>query len=355
MVTLTLPSAEEMQIVQPMVQPELTEEEAVIAAAEGVAVAVPDMKAIADQEFIHPDECEHITAEPDEDGIEDDEPTPDAEKEDWDNEKPIDYEKQINTLSRALAQVDVKVQQCTELLKSLRKEHKELTDQLVNLYANKPESKPEETRQTTPAAVTCEVVLPAIPQVEAAMQDDPVDTGNPSNTVLAATILTQDLSAPDAIPWQLVSVEKLQQHGLSRALVKSIIEKGNCESIGELENLRANEGLNSVQGWGEVTCQKIEDALISWLSANRDQKQLAAARNATPEPATEEEIKRRLAWLEKQGGEYTAEDSDGVWQDGFDARLAGKHYLECNRSCGPLLDDWLRGWMNARNLQERRI
>jgi hypothetical protein len=39
--------------------------------------------------------------------------------------------------------------------------------------------------------------------------------------------------------------------------------------MGELEDLRANEGLRAVEGIGEKAADKIEEEMLDWLAQNR--------------------------------------------------------------------------------------
>jgi hypothetical protein len=48
------------------------------------------------------------------------------------------------------------------------------------------------------------------------------------------------------------------------------LEDAGIHTIGELEDLRAGDGLTSIGGIGQATADKIEEQVLEWLSENRD-------------------------------------------------------------------------------------
>lgn len=52
--------------------------------------------------------------------------------------------------------------------------------------------------------------------------------------------------------------------------IMELLEDAGVSTIGELEDLRAGEGLTSIGGIGQATADKIEDQVLEWLDENRD-------------------------------------------------------------------------------------
>lgn len=63
---------------------------------------------------------------------------------------------------------------------------------------------------------------------------------------------------------------------LSSALHDKLVEHG-IQTVGELEDLRGGRGLRSLKGVGQGKADRIEEAVIRWLSENRDREVFAAA------------------------------------------------------------------------------
>lgn len=78
---------------------------------------------------------------------------------------------------------------------------------------------------------------------------------------------------PPSNEWRNAGIDVL---GLTVKQIEKFAERG-ISTIGELEDLRGGDGLLSVDGIGRATVDKIEDALIEWLSANRDAAALQEA------------------------------------------------------------------------------
>lgn len=90
-----------------------------------------------------------------------------------------------------------------------------------------------------------------------------------------------EYTAPEA--WQWASLSSLQ--GLSEHEQALLVDAG-IETLGQLEDLRAGAGLQSIKGIGEATASKIEEAMLQWLTEHRDQAAFCqAAEAATDETA----------------------------------------------------------------------
>lgn len=127
-----------------------------------------------------------------------------------------------------------------------------------------------------------------------------------------------DAAASDANDdaWRDASIDEL---GLPPKMTEKLREH-NVETIGQLEDLRAGAGLNSVKGFGEAKITQIEDAVVGWLSKNRDQAALAAARNGE---AVDGEAEAE-AVIEAEASQEVAEDAEADGdEDGGDVDLDG--------------------------------
>jgi DNA-directed RNA polymerase alpha subunit len=66
----------------------------------------------------------------------------------------------------------------------------------------------------------------------------------------------RDAQIVDALALSVGQYEKLEEAGIT--------------TVGQLEDLRAGDGLDSIKGFGQATIDKIEDQIIEWLDENRD-------------------------------------------------------------------------------------
>ncbi len=78
---------------------------------------------------------------------------------------------------------------------------------------------------------------------------------------------------PPSDAWRKAGIDVL---GLTAKQQDKLV-KNEIYTIGDLEDLRAGKGLRSIDGIGQATVDKIEDALIEWLSAKRYQDALQEA------------------------------------------------------------------------------
>lgn len=78
---------------------------------------------------------------------------------------------------------------------------------------------------------------------------------------------------PPSNDWRKAGIDVL---GLTAKQQEKLVAK-EIYTIGDLEDLRGGKGLRSINGIGQATVDKIEDALLEWLSANRDAKVLQEA------------------------------------------------------------------------------
>lgn len=87
----------------------------------------------------------------------------------------------------------------------------------------------------------------------------------------AAAALADDLSNLDPNAWRSIPISQLSL----KASVEAKLLENDVTTIGQLEDLRAKGsgpgvGLRSVKGIGQAKADAIEDALLAWLTENRD-------------------------------------------------------------------------------------
>lgn len=174
---------------------------------------------------------------------------------------------------------------------------------------------------------------------------------------------------PDA--WKRASIEEL---GLKPALQEKLIEAG-ITTIGKLEAFRAEVGDRRAEwpkGIGETKITQIEDAVVDWLTKNRDSQLFSSERDDADEsseiffnaglgcPAaseweamTEDE---QSSWLNARAVHLDSDDVDSLttknqegtdkeWEEGAEAQEAGDLIVNCPHPPGPDSDAWILGWL----------
>lgn len=173
--------------------------------------------------------------------------------------------------------------------------------------------------------------------------------------------------------WRAVPITKLD---LPDKLIERLQEDG-LDTMGRLEDRRGeiSEGKAKwPKGIGAAKITKIEDAVIAWLTANRDQAvfqdlQGAATTTEQPDfggesttdmvPANEAEaysdaINARAATFDVDDqGAMQDKTGGGYWERGFEHYDAGGKLSECDLPPSPAQDDFIRGWLSAGNLKAR--
>lgn len=176
--------------------------------------------------------------------------------------------------------------------------------------------------------------------------------------------------APNPDLWRAAPITEL---GLSAKLVEKLEEAG-ATTIGKLEDLRA-EISNGREKWpkgiGKAKITEIEDAIVTWLTKNRDSAvfgqgvvdPVAAAPQPAWEDLTEEQqsdfINQRAVQLDPdEAVELTGDEaatalepqhtaSRAFYEAGYIAGQNGDEASTCPWVPGIEMDDWLRGWLKA--------
>lgn len=185
------------------------------------------------------------------------------------------------------------------------------------------------------------------------------------------TVAMQPTALPENNAWRAVSVDQL---GLSGKITDKLIEAG-CQTIGELEDRRAShKGLRSISGIGEKKITVIEDAILKWLTENRDKEvfdrsaavaaatttddlddsQAASSYDAEFDAELAKQIHRRATELDNgvSGGLHQKLADSDYWADGKKAYNDGEPLESCNWMAGDQQDDWIRGWLFAAPVTE---
>ena len=203
------------------------------------------------------------------------------------------------------------------------------------------------------------------------------------------TSATLDAQAPsEAVSdaWRDCTIAELGAHGLRSSLVNRLAELG-YDTIGKLEDLRAKISTGAVDRWpkgiGEAKITEIENAVVGWLTANRDAGVFGAIPNTEGDagnvdadeeggqdsgatapseyPTTEAWDKftpqQKIDWLgDRCGnlGDLKARESEKAWKLGNDDWHAGKNVDACEYYPGARCDDWLRGWVTG-SMEPQRV
>ena len=196
------------------------------------------------------------------------------------------------------------------------------------------------------------------------------------------TSATLDAQAPsEAVSdaWRDCTIAELGAHGLRSSLVNRLAELG-YDTIGKLEDLRAKISTGAVDRWpkgiGEAKITEIENAVVGWLTANRDAGVFGAIPTSVGDEAEVEEQaeepseyptteawdkstpQQKIDWLGDRcahiGTTEKARESEKAWKLGNDDWHAGKNVDACEYYPGARCDDWLRGWVTG-SMEPQRV
>lgn len=236
--------------------------------------------------------------------------------------------------------------QADDARKLAKKHEDDALDELMSLLNNEP-------KEPTFAEVVAEL---ARKRPAAAASDRPAEQSSapaPANTSEA---------------WRSVPITKLD---LPEKLIERLQEDG-LNTMGQLEDRRGEISDHKAKwpkGIGSAKITKIEDAVIAWLTANRDQAVFSELQSGQ---ASEQQG-------EAKGGESTVDmvsaddaqsyadainaravelDNDepgmlnprlgaGNWEQGRDHYYAGGTLSTCELPPSPAQDDFIRGWLSA--------
>lgn len=194
--------------------------------------------------------------------------------------------------------------------------------------------------------------------------------------------------APDAQTWaestQPVVIELLTDDAWRSVCLTELnlkpklqerLEEAGVDTIGRLEDLRGeiSQGREKwPKGIGKAKITEIEDAVIAWLSKNRDAQVLADAQSHSQAQVQAETVQDEAAEPSANVEETEFDpcaravelddlanpadltnldpkhpDGRGCWDSGFQAYHQDAKVSECPYVAGPEADDWIRGWLSA--------
>ncbi len=244
--------------------------------------------------------------------------------------------------------------QADDARKLAKKHEDDALEELMGLLNDKP-------KEPTFAEVVAELVK----KRGLGMASDQPVASSPSSTSAAKT--------SDA--WRAVPITKLD---LPDKLIERLQEDG-LDTIGRLEDRRGeiSEGKAKwPKGIGQAKITKIEDAVIAWLTQNRDQavfQDLQGAAASTSEPGEgeaaavphvitgQDEVEAYADAINARAATFDVDDQGamqnktggGYWERGFDHYDAGGELRTCDLPPSPAQDDFIRGWLSAGNLKAR--
>ena len=195
----------------------------------------------------------------------------------------------------------------------------------------------------------------------------------------SATLDAQAPSEAVSDAWRDCTIAELGAHGLRSSLVNRLAELG-YDTIGKLEDLRAKISTGAVDRWpkgiGEAKITEIENAVVGWLTANRDAGVFGAIPTSVGDEAEVEEQaeepseyptteawdkstpQQKIDWLGDRcahiGTTEKARESEKAWKLGNDDWHAGKNVDACEYYPGARCDDWLRGWVTG-SMEPQRV
>lgn len=230
-----------------------------------------------------------------------------------------DFRERIDRLSKNVAEVAVQWTDAKERAKSAKKQFDHAIEMLTEAADKGPcymplfDRQPEVSRETESST-------------------EPEQTPEPQ---------------PDPDAWRLPSINEI---GLKPKLAETLLEAG-IETIGMLEDLRADisQGRKKwPKGIGNAKVTQIEDAVINWLSKNRDRSTIAEATDEGE--AAHDALMARVEQLGE--GDLKSQHAEGnkYWQSGFEASQRSLELRECPYVPGAEQDDWIRGWFANENI-----
>lgn len=217
------------------------------------------------------------------------------------------------------------------------------------------------------AAELLESVLARGPE-QLPLFDKPAATASDASATDAADAKTAPAPAVDPDAWKSAPLSAL---GLPPSLEEKLIGEG-MDTIGRLEQRRADISQGKEKwpkGIGPAKVTAIEDAVVGWLTENQhasgqvDEQpagDVPAASELTP-VLTDAELDQLLVDRAKAlntGDEDCLEpagETDAEWDSGVSAFDRGLKLTDCPYTAGTEQDDWLKGWISAKELKSGEI
>lgn len=218
------------------------------------------------------------------------------------------------------------------------------------------------------AAELLESVLARGPE-QLPLFDKPAATASDASATDAADAKTAPAPAVDPDAWKSAPLSAL---GLPPSLEEKLTSEG-MDTIGRLEQRRADISQGKEKwpkGIGPAKVTAIEDAVVGWLTENQhaagqvDEQPAGDVPADAAEPAaelTDAELDQLLIDRAKAlntGDEDCLEpagETDAEWDSGVSAFDRGLKLTDCPYTAGTEQDDWLKGWISAKELKSGEI
>ena len=136
------------------------------------------------------------------------------------------------------------------------------------------------------------------------------------------------------------------------------LEAAGVHTVGDFDDRRIEGTIRDIPGIGKATAEKMENAVLLWLSVNRDKENLAmAAKATTSNDESDPEVGDVVARAEQldDGSEDCLGpklEVHGSWESGKDYYARDLAITDCPYVMGPQQDDWIRGYVAAKKADE---
>lgn len=312
------------------------------------------------------------------------------------------WEESVASAKESLVEITLELADLKGKAKSAKEEFDDAIERLSDLLSRNPDYNPSASLMNTrPVAEAPAVTSPA--------SESPTLAENGEADRPTAEAAAAHLGQSPPTDWRSTPITCLTS--LTPKLIERLEEAG-LTTMGKLEDRRAeialsNGGEKWPKGIGEVKITAIEDAVIDWLTENRDK---AVFQDLASGKAREEQAEEQVQSVEGEQVEQTAEQPadeqpvaeeapaefttttdaanppsppfsatpdevaamirraadlntgesgcleskylDAVWTEGYEAFQAHKGFPNCEYRPSQAQDDWLRGWMSARATKE---
>lgn len=173
---------------------------------------------------------------------------------------------------------------------------------------------------------------------------------------------------PESLDWRNVLLANIGINGikgLGKKKREALTEL--CPTLGAFEDLRAKVGKDAAtlqellpKGIGQAMADELEELVLNWLTKNRDQVESsdgestsATVQQPVEELSHEDQVSLRAKEIDtgEDGCLDGQLDDDGIWESGKRAYEKDASIWECPWTPGPNQDEWIRGWMAGKCLQ----
>ncbi len=288
------------------------------------------------------------------------------------------WELEKRSLEEQIAELSVGIAKHKARAKALGKELDDTIEQYEEHVSNEPSHIAASIKASTDKFVQ-----------STTSETTPIDHNEPGE-VCGQVATAPTSTTPDDNAWRQVPVSALNFDnikGMGKKKIEALMER--CPTMGDFEDLRAKnafgDGLTTIKGIGQALANELENAMMDWLTKNRDAKVLnfaaataqeqveqtkkedaakateAATADVVPDQGTTtpaaptlsagDAIQARFDALTESGNYDPKVDVD-IWKAGAASYANGAHFRRCPLPPGPKQDEWLRGWLAEQLAEE---